>query len=125
MEANAKMPSALTIIDGFDDTADATASPLRGIAFRFKDGEYVAYSEPFNMKGRTFSVIDKADGWQKLAEGIPPEYLMRQAGQPRPPQPHVDEKDWPDDFDGRPEHPWKLTRYLYLLDTKTGEVSTF
>jgi hypothetical protein len=125
MDTNEKTPNALTIVDGFDDTIDATASPLRGIAFRFKDGEYFAYSEPFPTKNRTFAVIDKADGWQKLAEGIPPEYFMRQPGQLRPPQPHVDEKDWPLDFNGKPSHPWKLTRYLYLVDAATGEISTF
>jgi hypothetical protein len=26
---------------------------------------------------------------------------------------------------GEKEHPWKLTRYLYLVDMETGEVSTF
>ena len=117
--------NALTIVDGFDDNADASNSPLRGIAFRFKDGEYFAFSDEFPTEGRTFAVIDKADGWQKLAEGIPPEYLMRQPGQVRPPRPHVDEADWLENFNGVPEHPWKLTRYLYLLDTATGEVSTF
>jgi hypothetical protein len=125
MNTNTPTPNALTIVDGFDDNADATSSPLRGIAFRFKDGEYFAYSEPFETEGRTFAVIDKSDGWQKLAEGVPPEYLMRQPGQVRPPRPEVPEKDWPLDFNGNPAHPWVLTRYLYLLDTATGEVSTF
>src|SRR6516225_2119305 len=125
MDTNVKTSNALTIVDGFDDTVDATASPLRGIAIRFKDGEYFTYSEPFNTKGRTFAVIDVCDGWQKLAEGVPPEYLMRRPGQLRPPQPHVDEKDWPLDFNGKPTHPWRLTRYLYLLDVASGEISTF
>jgi hypothetical protein len=125
MTTNPKTSNALTIVDGFDDNAGATNSPLRGIAFRFKDGEYLAFSDEFPTEGRTFAVIDKADGWQKLAEGIPPEYLMRQPGQVRPPRPHVDEADWPTGFDGKPSHPWVLTRFLYLLDTATGEVSTF
>ena len=124
-----KTPNALTPIDGFSDSGDTAASPIRGIGFRFKEGkegeEYIAYSEPFPVKGRIFAAIDKTDGWQKLAEGVPPEYLMRKPGQPRPPRPHVDEKDWPLDFNGKPEHPWKLTQYLYLLDTATGEISTF
>jgi hypothetical protein len=122
---NTHTQNALVIADSFDDSADASNSPLRGIAFRFKDGKYFAFSDDFPTEGRTFAVIDKADGWQKLAEGMPPEYLMRQPGQVRPPRPHVDEADWPEGFDGKPTHPWVLCRYLYLLDTATGEVSTF
>jgi hypothetical protein len=129
MNEEDKKLNALTPVDGFSDTGDTTASPIRGIGVRFKEGkegeEYIAYSEPFPVKDRTFAAIDKADGWQKLAEGVPPEYLMRKPGQARPPRPHVDEKDWPLDPNDKPEHPWKLTRYLYLLDTDTGEVVTF
>jgi hypothetical protein len=120
-----QVQNALTIVDGFDDTGDVTMSPIRGIGFKFKDGSYYEYSEPFPTYGRTFIVVDTADGWQKLAEACPPEYLMRQPGKMRPPQPHVDEKNWPLDFNGKPSHPWKLTRYLYLMDAATGEVSTF
>ena len=128
-EDERKTLNALTPVDGFSDTGDTTASPIRGIGFRFKEGkigeEYIAYSEPFPVANRIFAAIDKTDGWQKLAEGAPPEYLMRKPGEPRPPRPPVDEKDWPIDLNGKPEHPWKLTQYLYLLDTATGEVSTF
>jgi hypothetical protein len=67
----------------------------------------------------------RAEGWQKLAKDCPPEYLMRVRGEPRPPRPHVDESDWPPNLNGTPEHPWKLTLYLYLLDVDTGEISTF
>jgi|SRR6516165_4950698 hypothetical protein len=126
MSENEKTPNALVPIDGFDDTADVGASPLRGTAIRFKDGLYFTYGDqPFDTKDRSFVVLDKADGWQKLAEGVPPEYVMREPGKLRPPRPHVDEKDWPLNLNKEKEHPWKLTRYLYLLDTKTGEVLTF
>jgi hypothetical protein len=122
---NAKTQNAMVPVDGFDDDA-ATESPLRGTVLRFDDHKYFNYSEPYDVRGRTFKVVNKADGWQKLAEGIPPEYRMRKPGQPRPPQPFVDEKDWPPGFGGQqPTHPWKLTRYLYLLDAKSGEVLTF
>lgn len=125
MNVQLETSTALTPIDGFADTGDASASPLRGIAFRFNDGNYVTISDPFPTKDRVFAAFDKSDGWQKLPEGVPPEYLMRQPGKMRPPRPHVDEKDWPLDLNGTPAHPWRLTRYLYLLDTKTGELSTF
>jgi hypothetical protein len=118
------------IVDGFDDTGDASASPLRGISLHFNPeikeaNKYIGYSEPFPVKGRTFAVIDKRDGWQKLAEGCPPEYLMREPGKLRPPRPHIAEEDWPAGFNGKPEHPFKWTLYLRLVDTATGEISTF
>jgi hypothetical protein len=33
--------------------------------------------------------------------------------------------EWPLDLNGKPSHPWKWSAYLYLLDTATGEASTF
>jgi hypothetical protein len=133
MTSESKTPNALTPgtpVDGFDDTGDASASPLRGIPFHFnaeikEANKYVAYTEPFPVKDRTFAVINKRDGWQKLAEGVPPEYLMREPGKLRPPRPHVDEKDYPLGFDNKPAHPFKWTQYALLVDTKTGELSTF
>jgi DNA polymerase len=50
---------------------------------------------------------------------------MRKAGEPRPARPQVDEKDWPLNLNGVPDHPWKFTTYLRLLDIETGELSTF
>jgi hypothetical protein len=112
------------VSDGFA-TSDPTDSPLRGIAIRFKDESYFSYGDEIDVKGKSYAVIGRKQGWQKLAEGVPPEYLMRQPGQPKPPQPFVDKKDWPLDFNKQPAHPWKWCNYLYLLDTATGEFSTF
>jgi hypothetical protein len=117
--------NALSIIDGFDEGHDPTASPLRGTSIRFKDGDYLAFSDPIDVRDRSFVVLDRFEGCQKLAKDCPPEYLMRVRGEPRPPRPHVDESDWPPNLNGTPEHPWKLTLYLYLLDVDTGEISTF
>jgi hypothetical protein len=120
------MPNELTPIDGFDaDAHDPTTSPIRGTGLRFKDGDYFAFSELVNVQGKSYVVLDHLQGWQKLEAGCPPEYLMRQPGEPRPPRPHVAEADWPLNFNGQPEHPWRLTHYLRLLDANTGEFSTF
>jgi hypothetical protein len=115
------------MVDGFDaGQKDPTASPIRGLDIRFKDGDYLAFGESINVRDRAFVVLDRLEGWQKLAEGCPPEYLMRKTGEPRPAKPHVAEADWPiNRFTGAPEHPYKLTLYLYLLDAQTGEISTF
>jgi hypothetical protein len=126
MDAQSSHANAVAITDGFDALArDPTASPIRGINAKFKDGAYYAFSEQIDVHERGFAVLDRMDGWQKLAEGCPPEYLMQKAGDPRPPQPYVDEKDWPLNFNGVPEHPWKWTHYLHLMDAATGEVTTF
>jgi hypothetical protein len=118
--------NAATIIDGFDqDRRDPTASPIRGTSYRFKDGGYFSFAEPAEVKGRQHLVLDKQAGWQKLAKDQPPEFLIQKPGEPRPRQPHVDQKDWPTNFNGEPEHPWRWTQYLTLLDAKTGEIATF
>jgi hypothetical protein len=116
--------NAIITIDGFAD-GDPTASPLRGTSVRFKDGAYFAFTDRLKVEGKTYAAFDKTEGWQKLQKDCPPEYLMRTPGEPRPPQPHVDQKDWSLDLNGKPQHPWKLTYYLYLLDCETGEVATF
>ena len=117
--------NALTVVDGFDDAGDNTASPVRGRLFNFKEGSFNAGSELFTTYGEEFTAYDTAIGWQKLTKGAPPEYLMRLPGQPLPPQPHVDAKDWPKNFNGVHEHPFRLTRFMYFINNKTGEVSTF
>jgi hypothetical protein len=114
------------VTDGFDAIAqDPTASPIRGVDTRFKDGGYYNFANKIDVRDRRFAVLDFVAGYLKLQKNCPPEYLMQKAGEPRPPQPHVDQKDWPLNPNGVPEHPFKWTRYLYLLDVTTGEISTF
>ena len=118
--------AVVTAIDGFDVAAqDPSASPIRGVNVKFKDGDYFSFADKIDVRERTFVVLDRKEGWQFLKKDCPPEYLMRAPNGPRPPQPHVDEAAWPLNLNGKPEHPWKLTRYLYLLDAATGEISTF
>jgi hypothetical protein len=128
MNANINTPTsnAVTTIDGFDVAAqDMTASPIRGVNVKFKDGDYYSFADMIDVDDRTFVVLDRREGWQFLKKDCPPEYLMRAPGEPRPPQPHVDKAAWPLNLNGQPDHPWKLTHYLYLLHAATGEVSTF
>jgi hypothetical protein len=116
--------NALIPVDGFGDL-DPTSSPLRGPGVRFKDGGYYTFGDKLDVAEKTFAVLELKRGWQKLAKDTPPEYLIREPGQPMPMQPVVPKDDWPLDLNGQPAHPWKSTHYLVLLDTATGEVSTF
>src|SRR5690242_17656417 len=107
------METSVTVADGFDaDALDPTASPLRGTTLNFKDAEYYAFGDKLDVRERRFVVLDRCSGWQKLAKECPPEYLIWKTGEPKPPQPHVEEKDWPLNLNGAPEHPWKWTHYL-------------
>lgn len=117
------MSNDVVISDGFDED-DPNASPFRGTAFRFKDGNYYTMGDEIDVKGKTYVVLDRRTGWQKLEEGCPPEYLLWNAGE-RAPRPDVPKEDWPLNLNGQPEHPWRLTNYLYLLDTASGEFLTF
>jgi hypothetical protein len=126
MNAQTQTANAVTVVDGFDAAElDRTESPIRGVDTRFKDGDYFNFKEQIDVEGRCFAVFDLVAGWQKLEKDSSPQYLMQKAGEPKPAQPHVEKADWPLNFDDQPEHPWKWTRYLYLLDTATGEISTF
>jgi hypothetical protein len=126
MSGQAQTQNAVTVADGFDAAElDRTESPIRGVDTRFKDGGYFNFADEIDTEGRGFAVFDLAAGWLKLEKGCSPEYLMHKAGEPKPAQPHVEKEDWPLNLNGQPEHPWRWTRYLYLLDTSTGEISTF
>jgi hypothetical protein len=120
--SNALTPTA----DGFDLAAsDPNASPLQGVGKRFKDGGFYAFGDETDEREQTYAVIDRRNGWQKLERDCPPEYAMQMPGQPKPPQPHVPKEAWPKDLNGNPAHPWKWATYVYLLNTSTGELSTF
>jgi hypothetical protein len=118
--------NALTVTDGFDAAAqDPTASPIRGVNLKFKDAAYYNFDDEIDVYGKAYVVLDRRGGWQKLAKGIPAEYLMQRRGEPKPPQPHVAKEDWPKNLNGEPEHPWKWTHYLRLMDEASGEFVTF
>jgi hypothetical protein len=121
------MSNILMINDGFDaDAQDSTKSPIRGTNMRFAKGDWLEFGDEIDVKGKRFCVRDKRAGWQKLQEGCPPEYVMQIRGQPKPDQPVVPEDAWPFKMDGsgQREHPYRWTTFVYLVDTKTGELST-
>jgi hypothetical protein len=61
------MTNELTIIDGLDaDAQDPTTSPIRGTNVKFKDRDYYAFAEQIDVDGKSYAVIDKQQGWQKL-----------------------------------------------------------
>jgi len=115
------------VSDGWDAAAeDASANPVRGSNVKFDGGAYVIGKEKTPVDdGKKYVIIDRAEGWQFLKKDCPAEWCMRQTGAPKPEQPHADESTWPIGLDGNPQHPWKYTYFLYLIDLATGETLTF
>jgi hypothetical protein len=132
--SNIETQNALTVqshyatpaVDAFDHD-DPGASPIRGLNAKFdNDGAYKVGREKTKLEeDRTYVVLDKAEGWQFLKKDCQPEWRMRTPGEPKPEMPHCPEDSWPLGLDGKPSNPWKWYRFLYLIDSASGESMTF
>jgi hypothetical protein len=112
-------------LDNWDAASDEI-SPVRGPNIKFDAGAFFTGKEKTPIDDdKKFIVIDRAEGWQFLKKDCPAEWVMRKAGEPKPEQPHADESTWPTGLDGKPQHPWKWTLFVYLIDAATGESLTF
>ena len=113
-------------VDNWDMAGDEL-SPIRGLNLKFDNGAFFVGKEkkPLDDDSRRFIALDFAEGWQFLKKDCPAEYLMRKSGEAKPTQPVAAESEWPKDLNGEPEHPWKWTYFVYLMDVTTGEACTF
>lgn len=120
--------SALTPTDNWDVAGDEL-SPMRGPSIRFDNGAFYTGREKTKETlidaGQKFVVLDRAEGWQFLKKDCPAEYLLRKPGEDKPAQPFVDECEWRKNLNGEPEHPWRWTFFIYLLNVANGEALTF
>jgi hypothetical protein len=108
------------------DVAGDEISPVRGPNIKFDAGVYSIGKEKTPIEDdKKFVVVDRAEGWQFLKKDCPAEWVMRKPGEPKPEQPFADTSTWPIGLDGKPQHPWKYTYFVYLLDLETGESSTY
>jgi hypothetical protein len=111
-------------VDNWDLAGDEL-SPIRGLNLKFDNGAFFVGKEKKPLDdARRFVAYDFAEGWQFLKKDCPPEYLMRKSGEAKPAQPFVAESEWPKDLNGKAEHPWKWTYFIYLMDVTTGEAGT-
>jgi hypothetical protein len=55
-------PNAITpYVDGFSDS-DPSASPLKGTAIKFTDGDYFSFGDQIDVQGKSYAVLDRAKG---------------------------------------------------------------
>jgi hypothetical protein len=124
--SNALTPYAHNAPPDSWDSAGDEISPVRGPNIKFDAGAYFTGKEKTPIEDdKKFIVVDRAEGWQFLKKDCPAEWAMRKTGEPKPEQPIADPSTWPIGLDGKPQHPWRYTLFIYLIDATTGESLTF
>src|SRR5262249_24311263 len=112
--------------DGFGDTAAEAAGTIVGIILKFNKGMYYAGTEEVPI-GTELVAIATQVGWIKWQDGKPVELRMRAANARLPSRESLgdlDKSKWETGSSG-PIDPWKLTRYLQLVDPKSAKDFTF
>ena len=113
--------------DGFDTAAaNRVDKPIRGPEFKFDGVTYHTGKEKTRLPDdQEYIAVDMAEGWRFLKKDCPVEYRMDLASYQGDELGQNDESDWPPGLDGKPKNPWCFTRFLYLLNPLTAEMSTF
>jgi hypothetical protein len=118
--------NAVAVADGFDTVPDESRGVIRGEIVRYLDGHYViGKTEPAD--GRELVVTGVTTAWVKW-RGKEGKHRITEPGQYHPERDELgdlDQSNWEIGLDDRPKDPWQDTRYLYLVDPRTGEEFTF
>jgi hypothetical protein len=125
------MSNALARIDddGFGVTEPRTGF-ITGSMVKFVDRSFVADKTETLPEGTTLVVLSTVTAWVRWAEGNPVEHRVTRTGQNHPLREDLPDQDkslWEIDekFTGKPRDPWHDTRYVYLIDPRTGRDFTF
>src|SRR6476646_3458747 len=109
--------------DGFEATANETVGAITGQMLKFVKGKYYVgkgHEEELRL-GTELVALSTVVGWQKWLDGKRVDRRFRVGGERLPTREELDDQDLIDTDDD----PWKLTRFLYLLDPKTASDYTF
>ena len=116
-------------VDGFSVAEKAGNSAIFGKMLKFTiDGKYKVDKTNYLPNNTTLVAIDVVTAWVKWQDGKPIEHRVTQPGQVHPDRadlPDRDESTWEPGINGQPADPWRDTRYLRLIDPRTGQDYTF
>jgi hypothetical protein len=122
------MPNQIAIRDGFSvEEKNNSNSLIIGAILKFKDGGY-SIDKVYHPSGGRYGIRDVIFAWVHWDGGKPIEHRITPLGERHPERdelPDQDQEAWPAGFDGKPADPWKDTRYLQIIDLKTGRDLTF
>ncbi len=113
--------------DGFSVPENSSGQFIRGQMVKYNDGSYIVdKTEP--LPDEPLVAIDVTTVWVNWEGGKPVEHRVTAAGQIHPQRDELPDQDdslWSPGVDGNPADPWKDTRYLHLVNPRTGAEYTF
>jgi hypothetical protein len=124
------MSNELTTItdDGFAQAAaEADRRVIEGEILKFVDGVWTVSKQPVPA-GTQFIPVRLQMAWVKWRGQKPVDYVWPQINGYLPARETLgddDEDDWPAGLNGNPEDPWRNTRFIYMVNTRTAETVTF
>lgn len=119
---------ATTTNDGFDVQENTSSSSIIGTMMKFTEGQYRINKDQVVPIGTPLVAKAVVTAWVHWVDQKPAEHRITQPGKSHPLRdelPDQDEAAWPPGLNQEPSDPWRDTRYLHLVDQKTGADYTF
>jgi hypothetical protein len=115
--------------DGFSVAEKRGGNLIVGKMLKFTiDSKYKVDKADILPDNTTLVAIDVTTAWLNWDGNKPIEHRITQPGQVHPDRedlPDQDETTWEAGLNGEPTDPWRDTRYLRLIDPRTGQDYTF
>jgi hypothetical protein len=115
--------------DGFSVAEKGGSNLIVGKMVKFTiDGKYKVDKADILPDDTRLVAIDVTTAWVRWNEERPSEHRITQPGQIHPDRddlPDQDKATWEPGLTGEPADPWRDTRYLRLIDPRTGQDYTF
>jgi hypothetical protein len=114
--------------DGFNVPERSGANLIAGDIIKFVDGIYRQNKTEILTAPIRRVAIRVITAWVHWENNQPTEHRITQPGQLHPDRDDLPDQDkavWPIGIGGLSSDPWRNTRYLKLVDPRTGSVSTF
>jgi hypothetical protein len=115
--------------DGFSVAEKRGSNLIVGKMGKFTiDGKYKIDKADILPDKTELVAIDVSTAWVKWQDNKPIEHRITRPGQIHPDRedlPDQDETTWESGLNGEPADPWRDTRYLHLIDPRTGQDYTF
>jgi len=122
------MPNNI-VTDGFTVAEKAGNSMIFGKMLKFTiEGKYKVDKTDNLPDNTTLVAVDVNTGWVKWQDSKPIEHRITQPGHLHPDRDDLPDRDkttWQPGLNGEPADPWRDTRYLRLIDPRTGQDYTF